>query len=123
MVPAFRSARTLHSPSRPCVPGRTYREDAIIAAPQQHPLQKPPTLVVEKVLIPFIFHKLRNHHDDGAAGIRFRQIQNELNGRNDDEAIWRRQHMKTRRLPACIAEWPRSEEHTAELQSLRHLVC
>src|SRR5664280_1822523 len=36
------------------VPGRTHGEDAFIAAGEKHPFQKPRTLIVEKVFVPFI---------------------------------------------------------------------
>ena len=82
------------------VPGRTHRKDAFISANEQHPFQKPATLIVKEVFIPSVFHKLRNHHDDGAIGMLFRKIENELNDGNDDEAVGRRQDTELWRLPS-----------------------
>src|SRR5579863_9472962 len=69
------------------IPGRTHGEDTFIAAGEYHPLQKPAPLIVQEVFIPFIFHEFR--YDDHNAAIRMflRQIENELNDRNDDKAI------------------------------------
>ena len=43
----------------PDVPGSAHGENAFIAAGEQHPFQKPATLIVEKIFIPSVFHQLR----------------------------------------------------------------
>src|SRR5579871_2281264 len=60
------------------VPWRTHRKDTLIAAREQHPFQKPAPLVVEKVFIPFVFHKLGDDHSDPASGILSGNVENEL---------------------------------------------
>src|SRR2546422_1294076 len=55
--------------SLPSVPGRAHRKDAFIAADEQHPFQKPATLIVKEVFIPFVFHELGYDHDDAAIGM------------------------------------------------------
>src|SRR5271169_3000831 len=35
----------------PCVPGSAHSKNPIISAGEQHPLQEPPTLIVQKVFI------------------------------------------------------------------------
>src|ERR1700719_1457133 len=42
--------------SVPDVPGCADREDTFIAPREQHPLQHPAALIVEKVLVPFVLH-------------------------------------------------------------------
>ena len=86
------------------VPGRTHRKDAFIATGEKHPFQKMGTLVVEEVFVPFVLYELRYHHDNVASGIFFREIENELNNGNDDEAVGRRQSMELRRLLAGRTE-------------------
>jgi hypothetical protein len=54
IVPAFRC--DLFCP--PDVPGGAHRKDVFIAAGVKDPFQKPTTLIVKKVFIPFIFHQL-----------------------------------------------------------------
>ena len=71
----------------PGVPGRAHRKDAFIAADEQHPFQKPATLIVKEVFIPFVFHKLGYDHDDAASGMLLRKVENELNDGKDDEAV------------------------------------
>ena len=71
----------------PGVPGRAHRKDAFVAAGEQHPFQKPATLIVKEVFIPFVFHKLGYDHDDAASGMLLRKVENELNDGNDDEAV------------------------------------
>ena len=73
--------------SLPDVPGRTHRKDAFIAAGEQHPFQKPTTLIVKKILIPFAFHKLGYDHDDAASRMLFRKVENELNDGNNNETV------------------------------------
>jgi len=90
--------------SFPDVPGRTHREDAFIATGEKHPFQKMGTLIVEEVLVPFVLHELRYDHDDITSRMFFREIENELNDGNDDEAVGRRQSMELGRLLAGRAE-------------------
>src|SRR5271157_150014 len=92
--------------SLPDVPGCAYGEDVFIAAGEQHPFQKPGSLIVEEVFVPFVLHELRYDHDDIASGMFFREIENELNDGNDDEAVGGRQGMKLGRLLACLPERP-----------------
>ena len=73
--------------SFPDVPRRTHREDAFIAVSEKDPFQKPATLIVEKVFVPSVLHKLRYNHDNAASGIFVREIENELNDGNDDKAV------------------------------------
>src|SRR5713226_9372495 len=80
----FRARRIMQSGSFPDVPGRAHRKDALVAADEQHPFQKPATLIVKKIFIPFVFHELGYDHDDGAIRILFRKIKDELDDRNDD---------------------------------------
>ena len=89
------------SVSFPGVPGRTHREDAFIAAGEKHPFQKPATLIVKEVFVPFVLHKLRYDHDDGAIRVRFRKIENKLNDGNNDEAVRRGKDAELWRFPAC----------------------
>src|SRR5271157_2502051 len=88
----------------PDIPGRTHGEDAFIAAGEKHPFQKPGTLIVEEVFVPFVLHELRYDHDNVASGMLFRKVDNELNDGNDDEAVGGRQGMELGRLLACRAE-------------------
>lgn len=71
---------------------------------EQHPLQKPATLIVQEVFIPFVFHELRYDHNDAAIGVLLRKVENELNDGNDDEAVRRRQEQQLWRFLACRAE-------------------
>jgi hypothetical protein len=71
----------------PNIPGRAHREDSFIAAGEKHPFQKPATLIVEKVFVPFVLHEFRYDHDNAASRMLFGEIKNELNDGNDDEAI------------------------------------
>ena len=71
----------------PDVPRRTQRKDAFISVSEKHPFQKPATLIVEKIFVPFVLHKLRYDHDNAASGVFFRKIENELNDGNDDKAV------------------------------------
>ena len=80
-------SRSVPSLSQLHIPRRAHRKDTFISARQQHPFQKPATLIMEEVFIPFVFHKLGDHHDNAAIGMLFRQVQNELNDGNDDEAV------------------------------------
>jgi hypothetical protein len=73
--------------SLPNVPRRTHREDSFIAAGKKHPFQKPATLIVEEVFVPFVFHKLGYNHNYAAIGMLFRKVQNKLDDRNDNEAV------------------------------------
>ena len=88
----------------PDMPGGAHCEDAFVAAGEQHPFQKPSALIVEEVLIPFVFHQLGDDHDDSASGILVRSVENELNDGNNDEAVGRRQEMELGRFLACGAE-------------------
>src|SRR5258708_35583431 len=65
------------------IPGRTHREDALIAAGEQYPSQKPATLIVEEEFIQFVFHDLGYDHDDAAIRMLFRKVANESNTGND----------------------------------------
>ena len=56
--------------SFPDVPRRSHRKDALIALDEQHPFQKPATLIVKEVFIPFVFHELGYDHDDAAVGMK-----------------------------------------------------
>ena len=69
------------------IPGRTHREDALIAAGEEYPFQKPATLIVEEEFIPFVFYDLGYDHDDAAIRMLFREVENELNNGNDYEAV------------------------------------
>jgi len=69
------------------VPRRAYGKDTIIAADEQHPLQKPATLIVQEIFVPFVFHELGYHNDDRASGILRRKVENVLNDGDDYEAI------------------------------------
>ena len=71
----------------PDVPGCTHRKDAFIAARQKHPFQKPASLIVEEIFIPFIFDKFGHHHDNAAIWMLFRKVENELDDGNYDKAI------------------------------------
>lgn len=73
--------------SFPDVPGRSHRKDTLIAADEKHPFQKPATLIVKEVFIPFVFHELGYDHDDAAIGMFFRKVENELNDGNDNKAV------------------------------------
>ena len=73
--------------SLPDVPRRAHREDAFIAAGEKHPFQKPATLIVEEVFVPFVLNQLRYDHDNAASRMFFRKVENELNDGNDDEAV------------------------------------
>ena len=73
--------------SFPDIPGRSHRKNTLIAAGEKHPFQKPATLIVKEVFVPFVFHELGYDHDDAAIGMLFRKIEDELNGGNDDEAV------------------------------------
>ena len=62
------------------------------------------TLIVEEVFVPFVLHEFRYDHDNVAAGIFFREIENELHDGNNDESVGRRQSMELGRLLAGRAE-------------------
>jgi hypothetical protein len=85
-VPPNRHPQT-ESGSLPDVPGRTHREDAFVAAGEKHPFQKPTTLIVEEVFVPFVFHELGYNQNNATIGMLFRKVENELNDGNDDEAV------------------------------------
>src|SRR5205814_4657354 len=44
-------------------------------------------------------------------------------GRRPEPGGWNRLVLEVNDLPSRVAKMKRSEEHTSELQSLRHLVC
>src|SRR6202040_1391910 len=71
--------------SFPDVPRRTHCKDAFISVSEKDPFQKPATLIVEKIFVPFVLHKLRYDHNNAASGVFFRKIENELNDGNDDK--------------------------------------
>ncbi|MGA8623005.1 MAG: hypothetical protein WB660_31335 [Candidatus Sulfotelmatobacter sp.] len=62
------------------------------------------TLIVEEISVPFVLNKLGYDYDNVACGIIFRQIENELNDGNDDEAVGGRQDVELGRLLARGAE-------------------
>src|SRR5258707_4035297 len=86
------------------VPGGSHRKDALVAVGEQHPFEKAAALIVEKVFKPSVFHEFGYHHDDAAIGVLLGKIEDELNDGNDDEAVWRRQHLELWRLFAFRAE-------------------
>lgn len=88
----------------PDVPGRAHREDAFIPSGQQHPFQKSAALIVKEVFKPSALHEFGNDDDYSAGGMPFRKIEDELNDRNDDEAVGGWQEMKGRRLLAGRAK-------------------
>src|SRR5271156_5291064 len=57
-------------------PGGAYYEDSLVPTSQQHPLEKTAALIVEEVFVPFVFHQLRNNHDDIARRMLLRKFQN-----------------------------------------------
>ena len=73
--------------SLPDIPGRSYCKNTIITAGEKHPFQKPATLIMKEVFIPFVFHELGYDHDDAAIGMFFRKIENKLNDGTDDKAV------------------------------------
>src|SRR2546425_13357825 len=97
----------MESGSLPGIPGRSHRKDTLIAADEQHPFQKPATLIVKEVFIPPVFHELGYDHDDAAVGMLFRKLEDELNDGNDDEAVGGRQDRSEERRVGkeCRSRW------------------
>jgi hypothetical protein len=71
----------------PDVPRGTHCEDTFVAAGEQHPFQKAAALIVEEIFEPSVLHQLRDDDHNAPTGILFREIENKLNHRNDDEAV------------------------------------
>src|ERR1700733_3958374 len=67
------------------VPGGAHGKDAFITAGEQYPFEKAAALIVKKVFEPAVLHQLRDHHNDAAVRMLFREVEDELNNRNDNE--------------------------------------
>src|SRR6266436_800775 len=86
------------------VPGSRHGKDVLVAVDQQQPFQKTPALIVQKVFIPAVLHELGYDHNNAAIRVLFRKIEYELNDRDDDEAVRRRQEFQPWRLLTGSAE-------------------
>jgi hypothetical protein len=104
------------------LPWGTHREDAFIAARQKHPFQKAASLIVEKVFVPSVLHKLRYDHNNAAIGMFLRKIENELNDGNHDKAVRGRQDLELWRLLALRAERSLNVLFPIVVKQLRMLV-
>jgi hypothetical protein len=70
-MPMRCDASTIPLGSFPDIPGRSHRKDALIAAGEKHPFQKPAALIVEEIFVPFVFHEFGYDDNNAAIGMLF----------------------------------------------------
>ena len=93
-----RGGRAAESGALADVPGSADRENSGIAAGEEDPFQKAAALIVEEVFVPPVLDQLGYDNDDAARRMLRREIENELDDRNDDETVGRGKDVQFGRL-------------------------